>query len=360
MQKLAEYIWMDGNEPTRGLRSKSRVISIDDNKEAELSDFPKWGFDGSSTNQADGGNSDLALVPVNFVTDPSRGEGHLLVLCEVETEDGTAHATNSRAGLRQVLEAGVADEDPIVGFEQEYAMLRDGRPIGFPENGLPEPQGPYYCGVGADRIFGRELVEAHTKACLDAGIMIYGVNAEVMPGQWEYQIGYRGIEGENADPLNVADHVIFARYLMLRLGEQFGITPSLDPKPAKGDWNGAGAHTNFSTRDMRDPHTGMKAINEAISRLSKRHDAHIAVYGEGLEDRLTGQHETCAVDQFRGGVADRGASIRIPRSVEERGYGYLEDRRPGANCDPYLVGTELLKTICGIYISDSKVERMAA
>jgi glutamine synthetase len=346
MLRQAEYIWLDGEQPTAQLRSKTRIVNLADGAPVDASSFPSWGFDGSSTYQADGGDSDLTLQPVAVVRDPVRGAGNYLVLCEVTYADGTPHESNTRARLRKVLDRGGAHEEAWVGFEQEYTLFREGRPLGFPDNGFPAPQGPFYCGVGSDRISGRSFVEAHTAACIDAGLMIYGINAEVMPGQWEFQIGYRGIDGESADPLNVSDHLMFARWLLRRIGERFDVDPRLDPKPAQGDWNGAGAHTNFSTRAMREP-GGADVIRRAISRLGAAHDAHVDNYGAGLSDRLTGLHETCSIDEFRGGVADRGASIRIPRHVEEAGHGYLEDRRPGANCDPYVVCALLLGTICG-------------
>ena len=342
----AEYIWLDGAEPTQQLRSKTRVLSTDALGEVGLSTFPEWGFDGSSTNQADGGDSDLLLKPVNFVRDPIRGGKNVLVLCEVLNSDGTPHETNGRARLRAALADGGAGEEPWVGFEQEYTLLRDGRPLGFPAGGVPGPQGPYYCSVGASVAFGREVSEAHAQACIRAGLMIYGTNAEVMPGQWEFQIGYRGVEGESADPLNVSDHLWIGRWLLHRIAESSGITVSFDNKPMKGDWNGAGNHTNFSTRSMRTPGSGLAAIEAAIEALEARHQLHVLHYGAGLAERLTGLHETCSIDEFRGGVADRGASIRIPRSVGERGCGYLEDRRPGANCDPYVVSALLIEAIC--------------
>jgi len=344
----AEYVWLDGATPTQGIRSKSRILEIPQAGGSDPDTYPSWGYDGSSTYQATGGDSDLTLQPVRVVHDPIRGGENRLVLCEVFKPDGTPHESNARAHLRRLLESGVGDLDPWVGFEQEYTLYAGSRPLGFPPDGTePAEQGPFYCGVGADRAFGREFVEAHTQACLDAGLMIYGINAEVMPGQWEFQMGYRGVEGESSDVLNVSDHLILGRWLLNRVGEEFGLTISLDPKPRKGDWNGAGNHTNFSTSKMRDKATGMDAIREAVERLSTRHQEHIASYGHGLADRLTGLHETCAIDEFRSGVADRGASIRIPRSVDLAGHGYIEDRRPGANCCPYTVCTILLETITG-------------
>ena len=344
MQRRAEYIWIDGAYPTRKLRSKTRILA---DKEYAIEEFPQWGYDGSSTFQADGSDSDLVLQPVRHVEDPIRGPGSYLVMCEVLNSDGTPHSSNTRAKLRETLDKGAKDAGAWFGFEQEYTLFQGARPLGWPDSGYPAPQGPFYCGVGADEVFGRELVEDHTEACLLAGLMIFGTNAEVMPGQWEYQIGYRGLEGdEEADPLLVSDHLWISRWLLYRLGEEHGVTATLDPKPVKGDWNGAGAHTNFSTTAMRDAATGKGAIEQAIERLGPRHADHVAVYGHGLHERLTGLHETCAIDQFKFGDADRGASIRIPRHVAKKGYGYIEDRRPGANCDPYEVCNVLLETIC--------------
>lgn len=348
MLSQATYIWHDGTEPTQTLRSKTRILKLEEDQ-VSLQDFPEWGFDGSSTNQASGEDSDLILKPVRFVNHPILGHGNYLVLCEVFNQDGeTPHPSNKRAWLREIMENGGAEHEPWIGFEQEYTLFDGLTPLGWPDHGYPAPQGPFYCGVGADEAFGRNMIEEHTKACLTAGLMIFGINAEVMPGQWEFQIGYRGIESESADPITVADHLWLARWLLYRIGEKFDISATLDPKPVKGDWNGAGKHTNFSTKATRDPKTGKDAIKHAIDALSKRHREHIEVYGAGLEDRLTGKHETASISTFSSGVSDRGCSIRIPRNVANQGYGYIEDRRPGANANPYEVAAILVETICGI------------
>ena len=340
----AEYIWLDGTEPTALLRSKTRVLELPE--EPSVADFPKWGFDGSSTNQATGNNSDCELMPVRIVPDPIRGFGSYLVLCEVNDEKGNPHPSNTRALLRKVLDNGADKQDAMFGYEQEYTFYQNGKPLGWPSEGYPGPQGPYYCGVGTDRIYGRDIVEEHLAACTEAGLMIYGVNAEVMPGQWEFQIGPRDVKGEDTSPLRTVDDVWLATWLLNLIAEAYDVQINFENKPVKGDWNGAGCHTNFSTKDMRDPKTGVKAIEDAINALAAKHHEHIVLYGHGLEERLTGLHETCDITTFKHGEADRGASIRVPLSTAQKGYGYLEDRRPGANSDPYIVASRLLVTIC--------------
>ena len=330
----AEYIWMDGHEPTQKLRSKTKVI---DGPINSVDDLPLWGFDGSSTNQAEGNDSDCMLKPVCKVPDPIRGGDDILVMCEVMNPDGSIHSSNTRAHLRDVAEK-FSNEEAWFGIEQEYTLFEGRNPLGWPEGGYPAPQGPFYCGVGADEVFGREIVEEHLQLCMDAGLEISGINAEVMPGQWEYQIGPLG-------PLDAADQMWISRWLLYRISEEYGVSATLHPKPVKGDWNGAGAHTNFSTKSMREK-GGIDVINEACEKLSKNHDQHISVYGAHNEERLTGLHETCSIKEFRYGVSDRGASIRIPMQTANDGYGYLEDRRPSANMDPYRVCSILIETTC--------------
>jgi len=356
MNVLAEYIWIDGTEPTPLLRSKTKVMRL---KEAttDLKNFPEWIFDGSSTNQAMGMASDLLLRPVRCIPDPTRINPYatsFLVLCEVFQPDGeTPHESNYRAKTRAVLDAGAEESDSWFGFEQEYTFFKKGRPYGFPESGYPAPQGPYYCGVGAAEVHGREIVEAHLRACLASGLNITGINAEVMPGQWEFQIG-----GPYSGPLVSSDHLWLARWLLYRIGEDYGVDATLDPKPARGDWNGAGMHTNFSTLAMRHKkeldwadtvETGIKAIEIACDALRSKRAEHLEVYGHGYENRLTGAHETASWKEFRYGVGDRTASIRIPIHVAKAGCGYLEDRRPNSNADPYRVCTAMLKTVCDLW-----------
>jgi len=330
----AEYIWIDGNMPTAKLRSKTKVI---EGEVKGLSDLPEWGFDGSSTLQAEGHFSDCLLRPVSFYADPLRGGNDLLVMCEVFNADGSVHESNNRAALRELAEKYKAEECWF-GIEQEYTFFDGIKPLGWPDNGFPAPQGGYYCGVGSDEVYGRDIVEDHMEACLQAGVKVSGINAEVMPGQWEFQVGPCG-------PLDVSDQLWISRWLLYRIGEDYEVSATLDPKPVKGDWNGAGAHTNFSTKSMREP-GGMAVIEEACKKLGSRHAEHIAVYGADNDQRLTGLHETCSMSEFRYGVSDRGASIRIPMGTANDGYGYLEDRRPAANVDPYVVCTMLIETVC--------------
>lgn len=333
---MAEYIWLDGVNPTAHLRSKTKILG---SAVQNLSDIPEWGFDGSSTQQAEGKFSDCLLRPVRVAPDPIRGNQHMLVLCEVFNADGSVHPSNTRAALRALAEKYQAEECWF-GIEQEYTLFKGIRPLAWQETGEPGPQGPYYCGVGADKIYGRPLVEAHMRAALTAGLTLFGINSEVMPGQWEFQIGPAG-------PLEVGDEMWLSRWLLERLGEDFGITVILAPKPVPGDWNGAGAHTNFSTKAMRSA-GGIKVIEAACEKFKAKHAEHIAVYGEHNEERLTGKHETCSINEFRYGVSDRGASIRIPMATANAGMGYLEDRRPAANMDPYQVCARIMETVYGV------------
>uniref|UniRef100_A0A915MN39 glutamine synthetase n=1 Tax=Meloidogyne javanica TaxID=6303 RepID=A0A915MN39_MELJA len=238
-----EYVWIDGS--IQNVRSKTKTVDFIPKKVDEL---PIWNFDGSSTDQASGADSDVFIKHAWF------------------------------------------------GMEQEYTLLDvDHHPFGWPKApfGFPGPQGPYYCGVGANKAYGRDIVESHYRACLYAGITISGINGEVMPGQWEFQVG-------PCEGIDMGDHLWVARYLLHRVAEEFGVIIAYyDPSGGKDN-----------------------------------------------ERRLTGLHETATIDKFSYGVASRCSSVRIPRQTEVDGYGYFEDRRPSSNCDPYLVTDALVRTCC--------------
>ena len=329
MPYRAEYIWIDGQKPTAKLRSKTKIV-------ASGQEPPIWGFDGSSTEQAPGKLSDCVLRPVMVKPDPIRGGDDVLVLCEVLTPDFEPHESNTRARAVEAYEK-YKGQEPWFGLEQEYTFFKDGRPHGWPVGGYPAPQGGYYCGVGADEIWGRDVVEDHTLACIEAGLEISGTNAEVMIGQWEFQIG-------PLDPVSVGDHLWMARWLLYRVAEDYDISAHLNPKPVEGDWNGAGMHTNFSTRAMRESYEPIIAACEA---LGEKADEHISHYGAGIQKRLTGLHETAPWTEFSYGVSNRGASVRIPWQTAKEQKGYIEDRRPNANADPYVVAALICETVCG-------------
>lgn len=329
---MATYVWIDGTGES--LRNKTRTLS---KVPASPSELPLWNFDGSSTGQAEGHDSDVILRPVAIFKDPFRRGDNILVLCETLNNDMSPHATNTRFNCNEVMEK-CKSHNPQFGIEQEYTLFHnDGvTPLGWPKGGYPGPQGPYYCGVGTDKAFGRDVVEAHYRACLYAGIKICGTNAEVMPGQWEYQVGI-------CDGIEMADMMVMSRFIIHQVCEDYGVICSMDPKPIPGDWNGAGCHTNFST-DATRAEGGLDVILAMMPKFEAAHEKHIQVYGKGNERRLTGRHETASMDRFSYGIAHRGSSIRIPRQVGIDKKGYLEDRRPASNVDPYLVTMMICKT----------------
>ncbi len=326
-----EYLWLDGYTPVANIRGKTKIADFDEFP--TLDQLPIWGFDGSSTEQATGDNSDCQLKPVAVFPDAGRTGNAALVMCEVNLTDGTPHPSNTRSGIPD-------DPDAWFGFEQEYFLFQDGRPLGWPDVGYPDPQGEYYTGVG-HRVVGdvaRTIVDEHLDLCLAAGINHEGINAEVAKGQWEFQIFGKG-------SANAADQMWVARYLLLRAAEKYGVDVEWHCKPFTGDWNGSGMHCNFSTKKIREE-GGEEYFNKLMAAFDDRKDEHIAAYGPDNEMRLTGLHETQSIDKFSWGIADRGASIRVLKSFVDNGYkGYLEDRRPNSQGDPYAIAGRILQTI---------------
>lgn len=325
---FAEYIWIDANF---NLRSKTKVLKT---TRVTMDDLPEWNFDGSSTGQAEGNYSDVFIRPCKIYSDPFLKGNHVLVLCECLQDDSVPDKFNNRWKLVEAMKK-YSDLKPWCGIEQEYVFFdrHTKMPLGWKEYNNPGlgGQGPYYCGVGGDRAFGRKIAQEHLKKCVEAGIHIFGMNAEVMASQWEYQIG-------TSDPLTVADDLWMARYILNRITEDHECYADLHPKPFLGDgnWNGSGCHTNYSTQSMREK-GGMEVMEKACKEIQANHEKDIKLYGEHNEMRLTGKHETAGINEFFWGVGNRGASIRISKEVAKKGMGYFEDRRPASNIDPYVV-----------------------
>ena len=339
-----DYVWLDGYTPTQNIRSKVRIMEVD-SLPTTHQQIPEWGFDGSSTQQAPGDDSDLVLKPVHMVNNPMNDEKDnwesFIVLCEVMLPNGKPHPSNTRAKLQKLKK-----NDILFSIEQEYVILdnRSIRPLGWPikENQVvfPQPQGKYYCGSG-NFVQGRNFVEKHTGMCHKANLHIEGTNAEVMLSQWEYQLGI-------LSATDLADELWISRYIMERLSEYFNVIVSYDPKPIAGDWNGSGCHVNFSTKYMRDNGYSEDEVKLITDQLEKDHNEYISVCGVGNERRLTGDHETCHINKFKSGIGDRGASVRIPSVAVNGDNFYMEDRRPAANCDPYNVLFSLTKSLVAI------------
>ncbi|MFM1943566.1 MAG: hypothetical protein RI897_2548 [Verrucomicrobiota bacterium] len=329
-----EYIWLDGYTPVPNLRGKTRLANI---APQSVDDCPMWGFDGSSTRQAEGHSSDCVLKPVALYPDVDRGDDSFIVMCEVMMPDGTTpHPSNMRATIKD-------DEGTWFGLEQEYFLFRDKRPLGWPTDGYPNPQGEYYTGVGYANVgnVAREIVDMHLDLCLAAGINHEGINAEVAKGQWEFQVFAKGSK-------KCADDMWVARYLLMRLCERYEVDVEWHCKPFLGDWNGSGMHCNFSTEFMREK-GGEEYFLKLMAAFEKNKDEHIAAYGPDNHLRLTGLHETQSIDKFSWGIADRGASIRVPHSFKNSGWkGYLEDRRPNSQGDPYQICSRILQTIAEV------------
>ena len=336
-----EYVWLGGKNE---LRSKTRVV---EKKINSVNDIPDWNYDGSSTGQAVGHDSEVIIKPRVIFANPLRKNNYnnIIVMCDTWTPDGKPHETNKRFDALNIFDQK-KDEEPWFGIEQEY-FLKDkntGFPLGFVDDGnggyVAPKQGQYYCSNGTGNAFGRNIVEEHLKACMDAGLKISGINAEVAPGQWEYQIGpCVGIDS--------GDQVWISRYLLICIAEKYNTIVDFHPKPLKGDWNGSGCHTNYSTKNMREgtnEKTGLQYIEDAMVKLEEKHDEHMKVYGDDNDKRMTGAHETASYEKFTYGRAHRGASVRIGNETINDGKGYFEDRRPASNMDPYAVTSILFKT----------------
>lgn len=339
-----EYVWVDGYG---GLRSKIRITDTNEFKKLV------WNFDGSSTGQATTEDSEVELIPIQSYPKKMEGFGDILIqsfylLCKCKYREEGKYDDYDKA-LKIFKDTKVMKERPWFGLEQEYFLVDKNThlPVGFGKdiNGMivkTEPsrqQGTYYCGVGASNIVGRKIAERHMMTCLEMGIQISGINAEVAYGQWEYQVG--PVEG-----IEAANQLWMSRYILMRISEEEGYNITFEPKPITwGSWNGSGCHTNFSTKSMREGKKGMEVIKEAMEKLKSKHKEHLLVYGTDNHLRLTGKHETSSMEEFTWGIGSRNTSVRIGYQTEKDGKGYFEDRRPSSNMNPYLVCSKLCETV---------------
>jgi glutamine synthetase len=333
MVLCVEYIWID-NDGT--YRSKCKVFQF---QNITLKDLPSWNFDGSSTKQnTSKHNTEVVIRPAAIFNDPFRGGNNKLVLCDCYDTNDKPHSTNTRYYAQHDVFSKKKKLEPWFGLEQEYFILdqRTEQPLGYHPS---KRQGQFYAGVGHGNAYGRSFAEYHLNACLKAGIKISGINAEVAPGQWEFQIG-------PCVGIDAGDHLHIARYLLYRVSEVFNFKITIDPKPLKGNqWNGSGCHVNFSTKKMRDEH-GYSHIEKAIKKLEKNHDQHIRNFGDGNEERMTGMNETASYDKFSWSVGGRDVSVRVRNDTFRDKRGYFEDRRPSSNCDPYIVTAMIFASCC--------------
>ncbi|KEG06552.1 putative glutamine synthetase [Trypanosoma grayi] len=344
------YIWLCGKDAHHDIRSKDRTMYLTTEEMAKhpkelLAEglFPVWNFDGSSTNQAQGQDTEILVRPVNAyhccIPRPSSTIPWILVLAECFVPSGEPTADNSRAVARRIFEQR-PEEHPWFGMEQEFFLVKGGRPYSWPANGFPAPQGPYYCSTGSLVAPGRKYIDLHYEVCLQMGLNVSGTNAEVALGQWEFQVG-------PCEGLEMGDQLTVARWVLLRILEADELDVDYHAKPIRGDWNGSGLHTNFST-DATRAENGLDVIYTYIERLKKTVYKDIIFYGAENNERLTGTHETSKADVVTAGVGTRGTSIRIPNSVAAEGKGYMEDRRPAGDADPYLVSSRLFASCIGL------------
>ena len=345
---IFEYIWLDIDN---NFRSKTRVIEFEKDKNITVDSLPIWNYDGSSTGQTCGSDSEIFLKPQVIYLDPFiRETTSYLVLCSMyrptnsvkfnsdgssSTIDISSMLSNSNRALALKTFSHHTELKPWFGIEQEYFITdKNNNILGFDSE---LQQGKFYCGVNAFNGIGRKIAMTHLEHCLYSGIKICGVNAEVAPSQWEYQIGIcEGIEA--------GDHVWISRYILCRVAEMEGYNISFHPKPLQ-NYNGSGCHTNFSTLPMREEPNGISYINLALKKLERAHDEHMAVYGNDNRLRMSGLHETSHYDRFTIGRGDRGCSIRVNNDTINNNRGYFEDRRPAANCDPYIVTSAIFNTL---------------
>jgi glutamine synthetase len=330
LKTILEYIWIDANSK---FRSKVKIVDT----LPILEELEIWNFDGSSTGQATGKDSEIFIKPYKIFNDWNN-PSYYYVFCECIYPNGLPHITNTRhIAVKYFQNPNVINLETMFGIEQEFFVFKNGTPLIWNDT-KTEPQGDYYCGNGAKSIKGREYLNEVVKVLNVWDINITGYNFEVAPGQMEIQICEKGIDA--------SDNLIAARFVLTRLAEERGWDIDIIPKPSflgTDDWNGSGCHVNFSTKDIREslltnPYSSLYSVAALITNMQTNHVNDIKFFGsENNKLRLGGKNETSSYDTFTYGIANRGSSIRIPRTFVKNLKGYIEDRRPGSDMDPYIV-----------------------
>lgn len=311
----ATYVWM-----SRGGVFRYKIYTLSSlNADGDFDNpdlYPTGTFDGSSTGDAEVGSSDLRIKPCAVYRDVD-GVG-VFVLCDIDT------AETPRANLLTLIENRkvFGAESCWFGFEQEYFLL--------PFESESEQDAFHYCSPTSETI-----PQHHYNECRQMGVHITGWNCEVAPNQYEFQVCAAGV--------SAADDLIMARWVLLRVCQEHDKGLLLVPKPIPV-YNGSGLHTNFSTPQMRTSPGGWSTMLKSVGLLRDRHNEHMEVYGDGNEERLSGMYETSAFDTFSWGIGSRDTSVRLQKVMKGEDKGFIEDRRPASNANPYVVCYALVNT----------------
>lgn len=320
------YVWLD---KFNILRSKTKRVE-------QVNQIPIWNFDGSSTSQMDYStmNTEVLLQPIRVYIDGfnERNNENYLVLCDTYNinKDGiiTPTVDNYRYGAINIFNE--TNLNPKFGFEQEFYLIDNENHEKLSSLTNISNKDNNYCRTTTKYTY---IMNEFYNLCLSCKIGIVGWNAEVAPFQFEYQIFGNGIDA--------CDDLVMSRYVLERYMIDNNYEIKYDPKLYE-NLSGSGCHINYS--DVRSK----EYMDKYIKALGETHNDLMKVYGENNNKRLTGLHETSSYSVFTYGVGDRYKSVRIPNSTALGLTNYFEDRRPGANINPYMACGALVKVLSNI------------
>lgn len=322
MKSRAIYIWIGANNR---LRWKIKTVPIDKRDMLKLKAYPWWNYDGSSTGQAEGENTEVRLKPVRVYPFPYKDDADVMILCETYNVDNTVHRDNERYHALERFKAGEYKR-PWFGNEVEYFIVKNG------DNMNDLLTTTHYCGFDECRAHCKRVALEHYNACLNANLEISGMNAEVTRGQWEFQIG-------PCEAIKSGDHTYVALFLLIWVAEYHGCKVIVNESKPYENVNGSGCHINYSDIDTRF-NDNANILVQKINKLGERHDHHMSIYGDNSK-RLTGTHETSRPDVFSFGTGTRDTSVRVPTNTKK----YFEDRRPASNIDYYKVTSSIYESV---------------